>query len=309
MSADRVTTPDWLLRQPVGLCPCGCVGRRSKVSFVEKTLVGSSDLMRQVMFSEDVARLPGPLQRLDARIKIVAMVVLLVAVGLAHNVETLVAAYLLTLMLAWTSRVPLGFFIKRVWLFIPVFTAIVVIPAMFSVVNAGDVVVQLWSWHGQPEGLTSQGLRSAALIVTRVAVSVSLAVLLTVTTAWTRLLAGLRGLGVPRVFVLIINMAYRYIFLLLDAVSEMYESRKARRVTTIKHDAGGRSTVGATAGAVVGKAGHLAEEVHQAMVARGYRGEAYTLSQPRLRRGDVVALLVAVCIGLVIYGGDRFLGR
>lgn len=309
MTTDEITTPDWLLRQPVGLCPCGCIGKRSKVSFVEKTLVGSSDLMRQVMFSEDVAKLPGLLQRLDARIKILGMVLLLIAVGLAHNVETLLAAYLLTLLVAWASRVPLGFFIKRVWLFIPVFTAIVVIPAMFSVVNHGDVVVQLWTWHGHPEGLTSQGLNSAALIVTRVALSVSLAVLLTVTTPWTRLLGGLRGLGVPRIFVLIINMAYRYIFLLLDAVSEMYESRKARRVTTIKHDAGARATVGATAGAVVGKASHLAEEVHQAMVARGYRGEAYTLSQPRIGRGDVVALLIAVCVSLVIYAGDRFLGN
>jgi hypothetical protein len=38
---------------------------------------------------------------------------------------------------------------------------------------------------------------------------------LTLTTPWIRLLAALGGLGVPRIFILIIGMAYRYIFLLL----------------------------------------------------------------------------------------------
>ena len=43
-------------------------------------------------------------------------------------------------------------------------------------------------------GLTSQGLRAAGLIVMRVATSISLVVLLTLTTPWTRLLAALRAL-------------------------------------------------------------------------------------------------------------------
>ena len=43
--------------------------------------------------------------------------------------------------------------------------------------------------------MTSQGLTSAGLIVTRVAVSISLVVLLTLTTPWNRLLAALRALA------------------------------------------------------------------------------------------------------------------
>lgn len=310
--ADRgvdVPTPQWMLAGNLAMCPCGCIGKRAKTSFVERTLTGGSDLLRQTMFSEDMARQPGLLQRVDPRAKLVAMLLLLVAAGLAHNILTLVIMYVGTLGLASMSALPLGFFIKRVWLFIPIFTLIVVLPATLSIVTHGHIVLQLWSWHGHPQGLTSQGLTSAALVVTRVAVSISLVVLLTVTTPWTRLLAGLRSLGVPKMFVLIIGMAYRYIFLLLESVTEMYESRRSRTIGAVRHDKNARAFVGASAGALLGKANHLAEEVHHAMVARGFRGHARVLDELRFRRVDVLVAISALVIAVATVSGDLLLGR
>lgn len=156
---------------------------------------------------------------------------------------------------------------KRVWLFVPIFTGIVVLPATLSIVTPGDVVLTLW--HGHPEGLTEQGVTSASLVVCRVATSISLVVLVTLTTPWTRLLAALRSLGVPRMFVLIIGMAYRYIFLLLASVQEM----------------------------------------HDAMIARGYRGDAKVLSIFALKSRDYAFAAGLVLAAAVIYEGDRRLGR
>jgi cobalt ECF transporter T component CbiQ len=276
---------------------------------MEKTLSGGAGLLRQVMFSEDVAGRPGLLQRLDPRLKAVSLLVLLVAVGLVHHVSVLVAAYAFTLVLAVASRLPLGFFVKRVWLFVPVFTGIVVLPATLSIVTPGEVVLTLWHWHGAPQGFTAQGLTAAALVVSRVATSVSLVVLLTLTTPWNRLLAALRALGVPRIFILIIGVAYRYVFLLLGTVTEMYEARKARTVTAARHDRAARRFVAASAGALFGRAAHLSEEVHMAMVARGYRGNPRTLHTFRLRAVDAVAAAVVLAAAVAIYGGDLLLGR
>ncbi len=301
--------PAWLLQSDLALCPCGCVGRRRKGSFVEKTLDGGAGLLRQVMFSEDTAAAGGLLQRLDARVKLVGLLVLLVALGLVHHLAVLVAAYLLTLVLAAASRLPVGFFVKRVWLFVPIFTGIMVLPATLSLITPGDVVLQLWTWHGHSEGLTIQGLTSAGLVVARVACSISLVVLVTLTTAWVRLLSALSALGVPRVFVLIIAMAYRYVFLLLGTVTDLYTARKARTVGVQAHDRGARAFLGASAGVVVAKAHHLSEEVHQAMVARGYRGEAHTLHVFRLTATDVVASAAVLACAVAVYGGDRILGR
>src|SRR6185436_11938501 len=98
-----VATPDWLLRPEAGMCPCGCIGRRRRASFVAKTIAGAGGVLQAALFSEDVARVPGLLQRLDARVKVVALVVLLVAVGLVHELALLVVAYLATVALARAS--------------------------------------------------------------------------------------------------------------------------------------------------------------------------------------------------------------
>ena len=305
----QLATPDWLLHGDVAMCPCGCSGTRRKGSFVEKTLNGASGVLRQAMFSEDVAAARGFLQRIDPRMKLITMVGLLLAAALVHHVPVLLAMYAGTLGLAAASGLPLGFFVKRVWLFIPVFTGIVVVPATFSFVTPGEVVLPLWHWHGHQVGLTRQGLTSAALIVSRVATSISLVVLLTLTTPWTRLLAALRALAVPRMFILVIGMAYRYLFLLLGSVTDMFEARKARTVRPEVDARAGRRFVSAAAGTLFGRSYALSDEVHQAMVARGYRGEARTLERFRLATIDLVWALGCVAAAVVLLGGDRLLAR
>jgi cobalt/nickel transport system permease protein len=309
-AAPETATPNWLVQGEFGLCACGCIGKRKKGSFVEKTIAGASNVMRQAMFGEDVAAQEGLLQRLDARVKIVSLVVLLFATALVRNIPVLLAFYGSTLVLARLSRLPVWFFIKRVWLFIPIFTGIIVLPAMFSFITPGEIVLPLWHWNGQAVGITAQGLTAAGLIVMRVATSVSFVVLITLTTPWTKLLAGMRALYVPKIFILIIGMAYRYIFLLLNAVTDMYIARKARAVGNAREDVkGSQRFVSATAGSLFGKAHALSEEVHMAMVSRGYTGDAKTLKAPSIGLPDVVFLTVVVVASLLALGGDRLLGR
>ena len=297
------TAPPWLLQQNVAMCPCGCIGTRKKVSYLAKTLRGGAALLQQVMFGDDVAGRRGLLQRIDPRVKLVSLLVLLVVGGLSHSMITLVVMYGLTLVLAAASALPVGFFVKRVWLFVPIFTGIVVLPATLSIVTPGDVVLPLWHWNGASQGFTAQGLTAAARVVCRVAVSISLVVLLTLTTPWVRLLAALRSLGVPRIFILIIGMGYRYIFLLLTTITDMFQARQARTPGAPQHDASARAFIGAGVGTLLGKAGQLSEEVHHAMVARGYRGDATTFDHPDLGRVDLgYGVLVALTAAALLWG-------
>jgi cobalt ECF transporter T component CbiQ len=299
------TAPQWLLRSELGLCPCGCIGKRRKRSFVAATLAGASGVLRQAMSSEEIAAQRGLMQRIDPRVKLVSLIGLLVAIGLVHSLPLLALAYLATLVLAAASGLSIWFFIKRVWLFIPIFTGIVVLPATFSFITHGDIVLQLWTWNGHPQGLTAQGLHAAGMIIVRVATSISLVVLLTLTTPWVRLLSALRAIGVPKMFVLIIGMAYRFLFLLLDNVDDMYTARKARTLGGDGRSSEGRRFVIASAGALFGKSHQLSEEVHQAMVARGFTGDARSLESFRLRAVDGVwaAAAVAAAAALLVLGG------
>ena len=47
------------------------------------------------------------------------------------------------IVLAALSRLPLGFFVKRVWLFVPIFTGAVVLPATFSLTTTGLIVLRV----------------------------------------------------------------------------------------------------------------------------------------------------------------------
>jgi cobalt ECF transporter T component CbiQ/cobalamin biosynthesis protein CbiM len=301
-SVGKRATPAWLLEREVALCPCGCVGVRRKGNFIDKTLNGSAGVLRNAVFAEDTATRAGLLQRVDPRVKVVTLLGLLVAVAFIRSLPVLVVAYAATLLLAVLSALPLGQFVRRVWLFVPIFTGIVVLPATLNLITPGTIVVPLGTWFGHDVGVTSQGLTGAVTIVARVATSISLVVLLTLTTPWTRLLAALRALFVPRSFIVVFTMAYRYLFHLLNAVIDMYTARRARTAGVDRDTASGRAFVGATAGALFGKTHALSEEVHMAMVSRGYRGDARTLTAFRITSIDVAWTVAAVATMIMIVG-------
>jgi cobalt/nickel transport system permease protein len=306
--AENATTPAWLLANEAAASPIGCSGTRRRGGSLEKTLDGLAKVLRQAIASEETAARPGLLQSLDARAKLLGVVALLVAVGLVRHIPVLAGIYLLTLVLAAASRIGLYWFVKRVWLFIPLFSGVIVAPAMFSFVTPGEVVLPLGHWLGHEVGLTRQGVTSAGLIVCRVATSISLVVLLTLTTSWPRLLSALRALFVPRLLVLVLGMAYRYIFVLLDSISEMVTARKARTVAARRSGRGARTVTGFSGGALFGKAHALSEEIHQAMLARGFRGEVRTLGRLRLRIVDGIWLAACLALAVLVVGGDRALG-
>jgi cobalt ECF transporter T component CbiQ len=297
------TTPAWLLESEPGLCPCGCAGRRRKGNFVEKTVRASANVLRQALFSDGIATERGLLQRLDPRVKLVALLGLLLTTALARSFGVLAGLYVVTLGLASASALSLSFFVKRVWLFVPVFTALIALPATSSFVTPGHVVASLG-----PLAVTSQGLHAAGLLVARVATSISIVVLLTVTTPWSKLLAALRALFVPRVFVLVLGMTYRYLFTLLGTVTDMYTARTARTVTRDSDVTRGRAFVAASAGALFGKSNALADEVHMAMTARGYTGDVRTLTAMRTRSIDWIFAAAVFVVAVGAIGVNRVVG-
>jgi cobalt/nickel transport system permease protein len=69
----------------------------------------------------------------------------------------------------------------------------------------------------------------------------------------------------------------------------------------------GRRTVSASAGALFGRSQAMAEEVHQAMTARGWNGDARALGTPRVGRRDVGFLFGCIALGGCLLAIDRAL--
>ena len=255
--------------------------------------------MERALYAEELAKADGLLQRLDPRVKLVGLLALLVAAALARNIMVILGLFLVAILLALISHVPLRTLATRVWIGALLFTGLLALPAIF--ITPGQVAFRL-PLLGWP--VTAQGLAAATYLITRVETSATLALLLILCTPWAHLLKAMRVLRVPVVFVVILGMTYRYIFLMLQIAQDMFESRQSRMVGTLDGPER-RRLAGASVGVLLGKSLQLSSDVYMAMVSRGYRGEVYTLDDFAMQRRDWVALAGFVGLALVCFWFGR----
>jgi len=272
------------------------------VGWLEHTLSGISDSIERAVFTEEHARSAGWLQHVDARAKLAMFIALVVAVGFTNSATVLAALYAVLLAAAWASRVPFDFYVRRVWLGIPLFAAIVVIPALFLVPGPR---VQLLSIGSFDVALSAPGIAGAILFVARVGVSVSLAVLLVMVTPWAELLRSLRAIHAPQVFVLILSMTYRYIFLFLHATNALFLARKSRLVAQTS-SAEQRHWIAGSMGALTGRAFKMSNDVYAAMMARGFTGEMRVYNDRRFAPADAFAVACAFGLAAAVLVAQRY---
>jgi cobalt/nickel transport system permease protein len=273
--------------------------RKRRASFVERTIRGLADAMERALYAEELAKADGLLQQLDPRVKVVGLLALVVAAALARNILVILGLFGVAILLALLSHVPIRTLATRVWIGALLFTGSLALPAIF--ITPGQVVarVPLLGWP-----ITAQGLGAATYLITRVETATTLSLLLILCTPWAHVLKALRVLRVPVVFVVILGMTYRYIFLMLQTAQDMFESRQSRMVGTLD-GAERRRLAGASVGVLLSKSIQLSSDVYIAMLSRGYRGEVYTLDDFQMRRHDWAALVAFTCVAVLAF----WLGR
>jgi cobalt/nickel transport system permease protein len=275
---------------------------RSHRQFLAPTLRSIAAALQQGLFAEELSRRAGLLQTVDPRVKIIALVELLLSIGLTHNAWIIVAVYAAGLVLAARSAVSPWMLLRRVWLAMPFFTIPLALPAL--VLTPGPSMAIL------PFGLivTSAGAAAALFLLLRVSTSLTLALVLVYTTAWNDVLRALNSLGMPRTFALMLAMTQRYIDLLLRAAGDMLLSRESRLVGQLSTKDGQR-LVGAAAGALLDKSIRLSGEVYLAMLSRGYTGAAFGLEHLDLTARDRLVLLAATAFSAAALLLGRYLSR
>ncbi len=273
-------------------------------SWLEKTVAGIASSIERAVFTEEHARKAGLLQSLDPRAKLVMFIVVVLAAGLSNSFLALAALYAAILVAARLSLVPFDFFVKRVWLGIPFFAGMVIIPSIFFTPGPRLFDLALGPMHLAP---SVPGLLGAAVFVMRVAVSVSLAVLLVLTAPWADLLKSLQALRVPAVFILLLQMTYRYIFLFLRTTNGMFEARKSRMVGSTS---GGehRGWISGSMSSLMSRSFKMSNDVYVAMLARGFTGQVRSYQDFRLQTGDWLALSGACLVAAATWAIGRYIG-
>jgi cobalt/nickel transport system permease protein len=300
--------PEWMKEVDIGPCRCSAISHGKK-SFVGKTIDGILGFMEEAFISESFSRRKGFLQSLDSRAKLVSILVLIFATTLIGDLRLLIFIYLLTLLFSYLSKISIWFFIKRVWLFIPIFAGVIAIPMIFNIFFPGDPLIRLATFGPNshlgiftlPESLyiTKQGVNAAVIFVMRVATCVSAVVLLFLTTPQQMLYKSLRTVGVPKIYVLTLEMADRYIFLLMDLVREMHIAKNARTIRA-RDMFEEQKWVGGRIGYTLIRSLDMSEKVHMAMMSRGYNGDVKIMQEFKMQNRDYISMSIAISMSIIL---------
>ncbi len=237
----------------------------------------------------------SPVHLLDARAKIAAALLLVLAIVASPPMRAAEFVGLVSLLAAVASiaRLPLGRLAVRSLAVVPV---AVVIALLAPVQATGGS----WNAAGIAAAWSGGGWAIAWGIVSKSWLSASCMVLLAATTTTADLLHGLRQLHVPAVFVMLLSFIARYVRVLGDQLHSLRIAIAARaprlRGRALLHALGG------IAGNLFVRSYERGERVYAAMLARGYTGVLPATTTSRIGGREVLfvttALLAAAALAL-----------
>lgn len=164
-----------------------------------------------------------------------------------------------------------------------------------AIARPGEPIVQ-FAIGGQTITATDAGIVSAATVMAKSWLSVQAMMALIATTHFSELLIALAALRLPPVLIMILGMAYRYLFILQEEALRMLRARDSRSASLPNRRAGRnllwRATItGRMVGTLFIRAYERSERIYAAMLARGYDGQPITANQPPLQRTAHLALI------------------
>jgi cobalt/nickel transport system permease protein len=199
-------------------------------------------------FLDRYSQVDSPIRRLPAGLKMAStlFIILIVVVSPLRTVVPFPAAALLLILLIILSKIPAFFFLRRLLVFEP-----------FVVVIAAVSLLQ-------PSG----GLKFASVII-KSTLSLTAVLLLSNTTPFTEVLGVMRRVHVPSVFVTVLALMYRYVFVLIDEMQRMTRARLSRTFRS------GRLRAWRSASTIISqlflRSTERAERIFAAMSARGWK--------------------------------------
>lgn len=294
--------PSWLLK-PAQNLP---IKSSNRLNFLRKTIQHLSAIFSNELYLSLEANKAGFLQQIDPRCKFIVLLSFILITNFAQSFGLLGILFIISCLYAKLSKILIWRLVKRVWLVIPLFLLICSIPALFNQVVVGKELVVVLTANPLrsifPNGLyiSDNGAQTVGLLFLRSGISLSFAYVLMVTTPWHDLTKGLSLLKVPVGFILILEMTYRYIFLLSNLALQMSEARFLRSIGKLSHREN-RRFLGHAIALLFIKANYLATEIFSAMRLRGYTHKVVSLKTLRLRVTDWIFLVNNLLILIVLF--------
>lgn len=250
-----------------------------------------SKLLRDFLVAEEYAYRDGFLQGVDQKVKLMAILLLIVLAVSTQDLFFLLLLFLFSLAMVLLSNISLKQYLPR-FAFIPLFSFIIVLPWIFLI--PGQPVFTLLGLN-----VTTPGIMYVITFTLRVMGCVSCISLLLFTTRVSDLLHTLKSLKIPELLVDMFGLVYRYLFTFLSELERMLLGRECRVVSDQRLLKNWRDG-GNMAGNFLSRTFSRGENVYKAMRARGYDGSFKTYPRNHKIGGRSIAFiaLVGIMVGI-----------
>lgn len=252
------------------------------------------------LFFDYFAMRDNALRRLDARVKMGTAAALFLAILSSTRPSLPAVVSVVSIVGLIALKIPTGLICRR---FLSPLGAVLVIVAVQAVL-IGQTPVFSISLGGWELAFKREGIEHGMLVGLRVWAGVSVLLLLSSVTPAHEIFQTLHWCRIPKVWLEIAMLIYRYLFVILDEASEMVTAQRVRLGYS-----GFRNSLlsmGGLMGAVVVRSVEQSLRTHEAMIARGYTGEfpfsPMTGMPRRLRFALLGAALGVAFVYLVVEG-------
>ncbi|GAB6157507.1 cobalt ECF transporter T component CbiQ [Desulfotomaculum varum] len=174
------------------------------------------------------------------------------------------------------GKIPLGFYLK-----------LLSVPLFFLVAGTVTIAVNIlppqapalwsWQWGGFKLGVTASSLLACAKLILRSLAAVTCLYFLALTTPLIEIIGILKKLKIPPLFIELMSLVYRYLFIGLATAAGIYTAQTARQgYSCLKNS---YRSLGLLASNLLVRSQHRAQELYTALEARGYQGTVDVLEQ------------------------------
>jgi energy-coupling factor transporter transmembrane protein EcfT len=181
-------------------------------------------------------------------------------------------------------------------------------PAALNIVTNGEMMItiikfktdhEFWIYHiPKTIGITREGFFLLIRFFLKVTNSITLTLLIIFTTPFNELIKSLKLFKVPDMFLLVITLTYKFLFILSQTTEETYFALKSRWWKKTKEYEINRIVAGRIAH-IFQKSWIKYEEIYRAMIARGYSGTVYVIYSKKIRWQDITFLAFSLSLGLL----------
>lgn len=282
--------------------------KRAKFSFLDKTILNSSKAVKSIYLQAENAARDNLIMNINPKVKFISLVYMSIVVSVVSNAFTQIIITAFIFLLCIIARLKLIEVYRKIFILAFVFGFLVVLPASLNIITPGKIIFNIISLKGPshfliysiPEeiGFTINGLQVVSLVFLRVLNSVSFALLVVFTTPFPSFIKSFKMVGVPDTFLMVISLAYKYIFILSRTIEETYFAFKSRLSGNIKSNSI-RKLIGGRIFFIFKRSMIIYQNTYHAMVSRGYKGKVILHSQNPFAVKDFAVLLIIILSGII----------